>query len=180
MKYDFSNADFSRVCIIGSPGSGKSTLSKSLANLLNLPLTHLDAVLWKPNWVLPTVDERKEIHNQIIQNEFWLIDGMWGSLVADRFTRATVVVYLDYNRFLCLKRAYKRYKNGQTSRSDMASGCSDKFDSEFFNYIFTFPNRMRPKIYKLENQNSQITYFNLRSPKQTEDFLSQLKGYLSK
>ena len=180
MKYNFSNVDFSRVCVIGSPGSGKSTLSKVLAEKLNLPLTHLDAVLWQPNWVLPSAEQRKQIHDDIISQPMWLIDGMWRSLVADRFSRATVVIYLDYNRFLCLNRAYKRYKKGDHSRSDIAQGCIEKFDSEFFNFIFTFPNRMRPKLYKLEKQNSQITYLNLRSPKQTQDFLSQLTDYLSK
>jgi len=38
-----------KILIIGSPGSGKSTLSKKLKEKLKLPLIHLDKIFWKPN-----------------------------------------------------------------------------------------------------------------------------------
>ena len=40
-----------RIMIIGSGGSGKSTFSSKLSEVLGLPLYHLDAYYWKPGWI---------------------------------------------------------------------------------------------------------------------------------
>ena len=45
-----------KIMIIGSGGAGKSTLSVKISNILNLPLFHLDAIFWKPNWT-PSTDQ---------------------------------------------------------------------------------------------------------------------------
>ena len=40
-----------RIVVIGSAGSGKSTLSQKLGQIYSLPVVHLDKYYWKPNWV---------------------------------------------------------------------------------------------------------------------------------
>lgn len=40
-----------RILIIGSPGAGKSTLSRELARRTGLPVHHLDRLYWNPGWV---------------------------------------------------------------------------------------------------------------------------------
>ena len=35
-----------KVIVIGCPGSGKSTFSKSLHKITNIPLFHLDMIFW--------------------------------------------------------------------------------------------------------------------------------------
>ena len=52
-----------KIIVIGSSGSGKSTLSKQLSNILDIPVYHLDALFWKPNWVMITKDEQKIFKN---------------------------------------------------------------------------------------------------------------------
>lgn len=37
-----------RILVIGSPGTGKSTLSVALSRKLSLPLVHLDQLFWRP------------------------------------------------------------------------------------------------------------------------------------
>ncbi len=41
-----------RVLIIGSGGAGKSRLSVRLGEALGIPVLHLDALFWKPGWVM--------------------------------------------------------------------------------------------------------------------------------
>lgn len=38
-----------RIVVIGSTGSGKTTLANQLAHTLNLPHIELDALHWEPN-----------------------------------------------------------------------------------------------------------------------------------
>lgn len=40
-----------RILVIGSPGSGKSTFSRKLAEITEIPLVHLDKEFWNYGWV---------------------------------------------------------------------------------------------------------------------------------
>ena len=39
-----------RIVVIGTTGSGKTTLAKALSARLNLPHVEMDAIHWGPNW----------------------------------------------------------------------------------------------------------------------------------
>lgn len=41
-----------RVSVVGIPGAGKSTLTRRLAALLDVPRLELDALHYQPNWVV--------------------------------------------------------------------------------------------------------------------------------
>ena len=43
---------YRRICVIGVTGSGKSLLAERLANKLGLDFIDLDALYWKPGWVV--------------------------------------------------------------------------------------------------------------------------------
>jgi adenylate kinase family enzyme len=46
-----------RVLVIGSGGSGKSTVAAQLGELLELEVNHLDKFYWNPGWVETAPDE---------------------------------------------------------------------------------------------------------------------------
>ena len=53
-----------------------------------------------------------------------------------RHEMSDLIIFLDYNRFFCYRSAKKRYKqNIGRSRDDMASGCEEKFDKEFKQWL---------------------------------------------
>ena len=39
-----------RIVVVGSTGSGKTTVAKRLAGILGAPYVELDALNWEPNW----------------------------------------------------------------------------------------------------------------------------------
>lgn len=136
-----------KVAIIGSGGAGKSTLARQLSEKIGIPVYHLDAILWKPNWVMTSKTEQRMIQNELITRESWIIDGNYGSTLDIRLNAADTIIYLDLPRTVCLYRAIKRrfqYRN--RTRPDMAVDCKEKLDMEFLKWIWNYPKVKRPAI----------------------------------
>ncbi len=132
---DTTNLDFARVAIIGSPGSGKSTLGAKLGKALGRQVVHLDTIMWKANWQLPSDEDRQHIHQQTISPDNWIIEGSWFGLIADRVDRATLVVWLDYSTMVCVKSVLARSLSNRGKQANyMAEGCLEKFDMSFVRY----------------------------------------------
>ncbi|MCC0179003.1 DNA topology modulation protein, partial [Waterburya agarophytonicola K14] len=151
-----------RIAIIGSCGAGKSTLSVTLAKKLNLPVIHLDSYYWQPGWQESNSDRWQEIHQKLIEGDRWIIDGNYGGTMELRLSAADTIIWLDFNRYLCLWRVVKRYLQyaGKT-RPDMAKGCPEQFNWEFLRYVWHFPEMHRCKIVeRLDNfsSNKRIKY----------------------
>mgnify|MGYP001051174810 CR=1 FL=1 len=174
-QFKADDFDFTRVAVIGCPGSGKTTFSNNLGHMLGRKVTHLDKLLWKPNWQMPPYDERDAIHSELINGEEWIIDGMWKSHLPKRIMRATLVIFLDYKRSVSLSRACERriaYRGCQ--REDIADGCLEKLDSYFIKYIWNFQKQTRPLILQLLERKSESQVVAFSSPKEARVYLQQL------
>lgn len=171
-QIDLSKLDFSRIAIIGCPGSGKTTFSKSLGEKLGRGVIHLDKVLWGANWQMLPYEQRKVIHGNLISSEEWIIDGMWKSHLTERLDAATLVIFLDYKRRVSMLRAInRRIKYRGRQRDDIADGCLEKLDGYFLHYIWTFRRKVRPVILQELAKRPKLDAVTLATPKQTELFL---------
>lgn len=167
-----------RIIIQGSSGAGKSTLATQLGEILNLPVVHLDKEFWLPNWQRPNSDNWLKKQLDIIQEEKWIVEGgAYQRALPHRAKASDFVIFLDFNRFLCLYRCYNRAKNNKgKSRSDMAPGCEDKVDLEFAKWIlFEQPQQANPLALKTIKENIQHSNLMiLKSPLDVKLFLRQL------
>lgn len=82
-----------RIHVIGNSGTGKSTLSRQLSKLLNIPYVPLDEVFWNPNWSAPSNEEfqsRVDVLLDQHRDTGWVIDGNYsrrmGAAVKDERT----------------------------------------------------------------------------------------------
>lgn len=127
-----------KIAIIGYSGSGKSTLARSLSELYRIPLLHLDKVQFLPNWQIRPNDEGAKIVESFMNsNTSWVIDGNYSAFCQQRrMEEADMIIFFDFNRFVCLKNALLRYfKYKNTSRPDVADGCCEAMDAEFIAWI---------------------------------------------
>ncbi len=132
-----------RILILGSPGTGKSTLSRELSHVLGLPLYHLDQLFFEANWVINEPVFRQKLHD-VLHEDQWIIDGNYTSTLSDRLTRADAVIYLDYPTPLALSGIITRYfRYRQTTRPDMAPGCTEQLKFSFLWYVLTFKRKKR-------------------------------------
>lgn len=85
-----------KVAVFGKPGSGKSTISKALAQISGLPLHPLDSIVYKSNGEFVAREEFDAVHNDILRSESWVIDGL-GPIRSfnERIEAADTLVYID-------------------------------------------------------------------------------------
>lgn len=99
---------YKRICVIGNSGAGKSTISRRLADIYGLPLCHIDRLYWLPGWR----EKDKSVYYaelaEVVSQEEWIIDGNNKSTMVERFRRADMVLFLDFNPVFCCLRAIKR------------------------------------------------------------------------
>jgi adenylate kinase family enzyme len=165
-----------RIVILGSGGAGKSTLSRQLGHILNLPVIHLDAILWQPGWILADKPTQQSLQQHLIDQPEWIIDGNYGSTLPIRLAASDTIIFLDFSRWLCVWRAMKRIVNyyGRV-RPDMAPGCPEHWDWPFIRWILFYPQTHRPKVLAIINQyqaGRQVLV--LKKPSDVKHFLKGL------
>lgn len=162
-----------RVLIIGSGGAGKSTLAKRLGEKTGIEVVHLDTLFWNPGWVRTEKEEWLKIVRNAIEKESWIMDGNFGGTLEMRAEAADTIIFLDLPRMICIYRILKRwvmYRN--TNRPDMAAGCNEKIDWEFFMWVWDYPNRSKPEKERVLNKyGGEKTIVRLRSNREIEEFI---------
>ncbi|MED4018890.1 MULTISPECIES: DNA topology modulation protein [Sutcliffiella] len=166
-----------KIILIGSGGAGKSTLAKHLGEKLGIKVFHLDALLWKPNWVGVPREEQIQVQNELVKNEQWIIDGNYGATMDIRLQAADTIILLDYHRTICVYRAFKRMvKYRKKTRPDMGEGCEERIDFSFIKWIWNYPKTKRPEVInKLKQLSKEKNVIVLKTPRETRKFLQTLK-----
>ena len=162
--------------MLGSSGSGKSTFARELGARLGIETIHLDAHYWKPNWTSTPAEEWKAKLKVLLERESWVMDGNYPASLPLRMGYADTVIFLDRGRISCLLRCVGRFLRyrGQT-RPELAPGCNEKIDWDFFKWIWNYPRKVKPGILEtLENQ-SNTRVILLRDDRAISTFLAALK-----
>ncbi|MCJ8010766.1 DNA topology modulation protein [Paenibacillus sp. KQZ6P-2] len=166
-----------RIIVIGSAGSGKSTLSQKLSELLALPVIHLDRFYWKPNWTPSPNDEWDEFLLDAVSKDKWIMDGNYSRTLEIRLNEADAVIFLDMPRLLCIYRILKRriIYHGKT-RPDLNEECPEKLDWAFIIWVWNYKKRSKPKVITaLEQVKDRKQVVILKSRKEVRGFLDQVE-----
>lgn len=165
-----------KIQVCGFSASGKSTFSKALAKHYNAPVLHLDTIHFGPNWqIIP--DEVMDVKiKEFLINNSWVIDGNYKNAAPIRFAECDLLFYFNFNRFTCIRNAYRRYKKYQhTSRDDMAEGCDETLDFEFINWIlFRSRTHKRKKYFKELQKKYPDKFIVFHNHKQVDKYLNEL------
>ncbi|MEU8132163.1 topology modulation protein [Streptodolium elevatio] len=134
-----------RISVIGVGGSGKTELANRLAALLEVPVTHLDAVYYADDWTPLAPEEFAARQRELVAAPAWVIDGNYASTLDIRLKACDTVIFLDIPPAVALfgvLRRRLRYRGGQHP----GQGVYDRITWGVVQYILGYRRRMRPKV----------------------------------
>ena len=116
--------------------------------MTDIPVVSLDALFWRPGWVEPDRGEFRARAVEATRQPRWIIDGNYTSAEgALRRDMSDTVIWFDLPRATCMLGILTRIaKSYGRVRPEMAEGCPEKIDFEFFRYVWTYRDVQRPKL----------------------------------
>lgn len=123
---------YKKIIVLGSIGSGKTSLSKKISKLHHIPVYHLDKEYWLPNWKRPDEKMWREKLNALSELDSWIMDGNYIESLDIRLKQADLVIMLDIHQKKCIRGIFFRTLKGIFfQRKDLNRGCRDAFNREY-------------------------------------------------
>lgn len=170
-----------RIAVVGTTGSGKTTLAHHLAQRLEIPHVELDALHWGSDWSpVPTAVFRRRTARALSGSQ-WVVDGNYGKVRDIVWGRADIVVWLDYALPVVMGRLMWRTLRRVVTREELWSGNREGVrgtlsgDSILLWALRTYWRRRReyPALFA-SPEHAHLTVVHLRSPRATDDWLFSL------
>ncbi len=177
-----------RVSVVGSSGSGKTTVGRRVAEVLGVPFFELDGIHHQPGWTPLPAEEFQDRIRPVVAGDAWVIDGNYASLgIQDLvWPRADTVIWLDLPRRQAMWRVVRRTILRAARREELWNGnvepWSNFFDPRPEMNIITWtwtrhgPVRARYEAKTRDPAWSHLDVVRLRTPAEVEDFLSGLEA----
>lgn len=171
-----------RVVVVGTTGSGKTTMARRIAERLRLPHVELDALHWEPHWTEAPREVFRARVDAALRGEAWVVDGNYSQVRDIVWGRADTVVWLDYPLWLILWRLLWRTTRRMIARETLWNGNRETLRGAFFsrNSLFvwalqTYRRRRRDYPRLLAGpEYARLGVVPLRSPRQAARWLAGL------
>lgn len=163
-----------RILVIGSPGSGKSYFSGKLAEKTDIPVYHLDMLFWNTDRSTVSREIFIERLTDVLEKDVWIIDGNYSYTMEMRLEKCDTVFFFDLPVDVCLDGI--RERRGKP-RADLPWNEADyEVDSEFIDFVKSFPKERAPGIYELLKRFSDRQIHIFKSRAEADGFLENLQN----
>jgi adenylate kinase family enzyme len=174
-------ASVRRVSVVGTSGSGKSTVASALAVALDADFLELDSVNHQADWVpLPTPEFRERVA-AVVAGERWVIDGNYSQVRDLVWARADTVVWLDLPRRTVMRRIVWRSFRRVAGRAELWNGNRERWGNLFtldkeesviaWAWQTHAANRVKFEAAMADPANGHLRFVRLTSPAAVRRFL---------
>jgi len=172
-----------RIVVIGTTGSGKTTVGRAIAQRLGIPHVELDALNWGPFWTEVPREIFRDRVTRAVSGEVWVVDGNYSKARDLVWPRASAIVWLDFSLPVILWRLLRRTIARTLTQEELWSGNRERArtaflsgDSLFVWALQTYRRRRRNyPILLSKPEHAHLTIIRLRSPRAAAAWLTALK-----
>ena len=165
-----------RIAVVGTSGSGKTTVARRLAEHHGVPHVELDALHWGPNWSEPTAEEFRARVDEATSVPGWVADGSYhGKLGDSLLERADFIIWLDLPFRTVARRIWVRTLRRIRGREELWAGNRETWRDAFFSrdslfvwIVTTHRARRRRYLDRLD----RYEFVRLRSQREIEEWLA--------
>lgn len=171
-----------RISVVGTTGSGKTTLARSLAQHRQIPHIELDALHWDANWTAASDQVFGDRITQALQGNAWVVDGNYSRVRDIIWSHADTVVFLDYPFWLVMRRLMQRTLRRALKQEELWNGNREDFRTSFFSqdsillWMLRTYDQQRKKYPLLfqKPEYAHLSVIHLQSPQIADQWLSSL------
>ncbi|MEO8289168.1 MAG: AAA family ATPase [Chloroflexota bacterium] len=172
-----------RIAVVGTSGSGKTTMARRLAARLGVPHIELDELHWGPNWTEERDDVFRERVDIRLRGDGWTTDGNYTAVRDIVWARADTVVWLDYSLPLILWRLTRRTFSRAVLNEEIWHGNKESLRTHFFTkdslYLWVFQTyKKRRREYPVlfaRPEYTHLTKIRLRSVGEAQRWLESVR-----
>lgn len=172
-----------RIVVVGTTGSGKTTMAARLAAVRGCRHVELDALHWEPNWTEAPLEVFRRRVEQALVGETWTVDGNYSEVRDIVWGRADTVVWLDYALPVILWRLVRRTIRRVVTREELWNGNRERFWTQFlsreslFLYALKTYHARRRTYSALGRQPAyeHVEMIRLRSPRAAEEWCARME-----
>jgi GTPase SAR1 family protein len=168
-----------KIVVVGTSGSGKTTVARELARRHGVPHVELDALFHGPNWAETPTEEFRRRVAAATDGDGWVVDGNYESKLGDLVLGcADTVVWLDLPLRVALARVTRRTVGRIRTGEELWSGNRESWRGGFFGwesmFVWTIRShlrnrRVRPGRFE---RHPNLRIVRLRSAREVESYLS--------
>ena len=158
-----------KIIVLGCSGSGKSTFSRRLREITDLPLIHLDNIWWKPDRTHISREEFDRKLEEILRTDGWILDGDYSRTYEMRFRACDTVIFLDYGFDVCMDGIVRRVG---TERPDIP-WTEQTVDPDLVRQVEAYENENRPVVLSLMEKYSEKQSIVFRSRAEADTWLEK-------
>lgn len=173
-----------RIAVVGSSGSGKTTMARTLSERFGLTHIELDALHHGPNWTQaePDVLRRRVVDAMEAAPDGWAMCGSYESIVGDlRSAAADTVVWLDLARPVVTRRVVTRTIRRAITREELWNGNREPLSNFYrwdpeknvirWSWVHFHQKRARYEAGIAGGVWDHLDLHRLRTPSEVDDFL---------
>ena len=175
-----------RIVVVGSSGTGKTTVARRIAELASLPHVELDALHWEPNWTPAVTDVFRARVAEALAGDTWVVDGGYAQVRDLTWGRAEHLIWLDYTLARSLYQLTVRTFRRRARNEELWNGNREKLRHFFLSrdslYLWVLrthnSKRRRYPQYLREPSMAHLKVTRVRTPRELEAHLDKLRALL--
>lgn len=160
--------NYKKIIVIGCSGAGKTTFSKKLAQITDIPLYHLDSFYWKEDATHISRCDLIKKQKAVFKTDKWIIDGNFRNTLEMRVKESELIYFFDIPKDVCVQGVINR-----NSRDELP--CELPVNDELIGFIENFERDVKPFILNLFDKYSDKRIITFHSRNEADEYLEKLR-----